>query len=117
MGLDTTHNCFHGAYSSFHRFRKTIGLQIGIELDKMEGFGGETPWDKVSPDLYPLLSHSDCDGKLTVSECKKVYRGLNELVSNFNPELPHDSDFLQRVDQFKEGLMDAINKKQQVKFR
>lgn len=39
MGLDTTHGCWHGAYSAFHRWRKTIAFTAGLPpLDLMEGF-------------------------------------------------------------------------------
>lgn len=32
MGLDTTHDCWHGAYSAFHRFRHGIARAIGLDL-------------------------------------------------------------------------------------
>jgi hypothetical protein len=38
MGLDTTHGCWHGAYSAFNRWRKTLAKLAGIPLDLMEGY-------------------------------------------------------------------------------
>ena len=38
MGLDTTHGCWHGAYSAFNRWRTAIARQIGLPLNMMEGF-------------------------------------------------------------------------------
>lgn len=38
MGLDTTHECWHGSYSAFYRWRKEIAKQVGIPLDLMRGF-------------------------------------------------------------------------------
>lgn len=38
MGLDITHDTWHGAYSAFHRWRKEIAKPLGIPLDLMEGF-------------------------------------------------------------------------------
>lgn len=39
MGLDTSHNCWHGAYSSFHRFRKALARTARIpNLELMDGF-------------------------------------------------------------------------------
>jgi hypothetical protein len=39
MGLDTTHNCWHGAYSAFMRWRQEIAKAAGLPpLDLMEGF-------------------------------------------------------------------------------
>jgi len=38
MGLDTTHGCWHGAYSAFHRWRAGLANAAGIPLDLMEGY-------------------------------------------------------------------------------
>lgn len=39
MGLDTSHECWHGAYSAFHRWRSEIARVAGLPpLDLMEGF-------------------------------------------------------------------------------
>jgi hypothetical protein len=39
MGLDTTHNAWHGAYSAFMRWRKEIAKAAGLPpLELMEGF-------------------------------------------------------------------------------
>ncbi len=38
MGLDTSHGCWHGAYSAFMRWRETIAAIAGIPLWLMENF-------------------------------------------------------------------------------
>lgn len=38
MGLDTTHGCWHGAYSAFMRWRKELARVAGIPLMLMDGF-------------------------------------------------------------------------------
>lgn len=39
MGLDTTHNCWHGAYSAFMRWRQEVARAAGLPpLELMEGF-------------------------------------------------------------------------------
>lgn len=38
MGLDTSHDCWHGAYSAFNRWREGIAKAAGIPLPLMEGF-------------------------------------------------------------------------------
>lgn len=38
MGLDTTHDCWHGAYSAFMRWRMKLGEISGIPLGLMEGY-------------------------------------------------------------------------------
>lgn len=39
MGLDTSHNAWHGAYSAFHRWRKALAKAAGLPpLELMDGF-------------------------------------------------------------------------------
>lgn len=38
MGLDTSHDCWQGAYSAFMRWRKALASVIGLDLDKMGGY-------------------------------------------------------------------------------
>lgn len=46
MGLDTSHDCWHGAYSAFHRWRQKLAEVAGLPpLDLMEGFW-RRPTDK-----------------------------------------------------------------------
>lgn len=70
MGLDTSHNCWHGPYSSFNRFRYSLGYQIGINLNDYSGYGktGVKDLTKIEHELMPLFNHSDCNGILTVEE-------------------------------------------------
>lgn len=38
MGLDTSHDCWHGAYSAFMRWRRRLAQVAGIPLPFMDGF-------------------------------------------------------------------------------
>ena len=38
MGLDTSHGCWHGAYSAFSRWRCGIAKAAGVPLDLMQGY-------------------------------------------------------------------------------
>lgn len=38
MGLDTTHGCWHGAYSAFSRWRMKLAEVAGVPLPLMEGY-------------------------------------------------------------------------------
>lgn len=118
MGLDTTHGCFHGTYSKFHRFRKALAAQIGISLDEYKQYNDKGFKDlrDLKGDLIPLLNHSDCDGELSVEECKMIERGIANVLANFNDKLGHDDDFGERLAQFREGLLDAIEKGEVVVF-
>lgn len=122
MGLDTTHDAWHGAYSSFNQWRKWIALQIGIDLYKMEGFGGEISWDTVKDDLKYLLNHSDCDGYITSLRCKKIAVRLKEIIGDRKvPEDWYSSEdedayFLYKTKQFMKGCKLAHNRNERLEF-
>lgn len=110
MGLGTTHDCWHGAYSAFHRWRCQIAEVAGIPLELMEGFhsqqvtrsrlsaSGATgycadallemmerwlplKWDSLKPDaLHILLRHSDCDGSIESKHCGPIADRLEEVI-------------------------------------
>lgn len=47
MGLDTTHGCWHGAYSAFGRWRDGLAKAADIPLQLMEGFYSSDPTDYI----------------------------------------------------------------------
>ncbi len=47
MGLDTTHDCWHGPYSRFHRWRQELAKVAGVPLPLMEGFYAKPPTEAV----------------------------------------------------------------------
>lgn len=86
MGLDIFSSDevknFHIGYLSFSRMRAFFVLHYGEtlyrvydEILKNLGYCDDGVWfdlcDKIG-DLSILISHSDCDGKLTSDECKKL---------------------------------------------
>jgi len=76
MGLDVSCECgaygFRaGSYSGFHYWRVKLAKSVGIELDKMSGFGGSVIWTEDEPH-YELLDHSDCEGEITAQQCEKL---------------------------------------------
>ncbi len=118
MGLGTSHNCWHGPYSSFNRFRKSLAAQIGISLDEYIGYGDNGTKDllTIQHDIMPLLNHSDCDGYLTVEESTKIINGLNAILNNFNEKIESDYNFKELIVQFRDGCIDAVFKKEKIKF-
>ena len=52
MGLDTTHDAWHGGYGMFHAWRTWIAKQEGIPLGLMQGFYA-WQWDDDDDKLYP----------------------------------------------------------------
>lgn len=119
MGLDTTHNCWHGPYSSFNRFRYSLAQQIGINLDDYAGYdeNGTKDLSKINHELMPLFNHSDCDGILTVEESKSIVIGLNNILNDFNKKIESDYDFKENIIQFRDGCLDAISKNEIIEFK
>lgn len=120
MGLDTTHNCWHGAYSAFMRFRRCVAKAAGIDLDKMEGFGEEgVQWDTLRPSpLWKLLHHSDCDGEIAPEDCAGVADALEDIL----PKLPETGEghlshgVRAAAEQWIKGLRAAAAAGEPVKF-
>lgn len=118
MGLDTTHGCWSGPYSSFNRFRYSLGQQIGINLDDYLGYGGGGTKDleDIKHNIMPLLNHSDCEGRLTVKEARKIAKGLQEILDNFNEDIPADHYFKNKIETFRDGCLFAVSKKEMIHF-
>lgn len=117
MGLDTSHDCWHGPYSAFHRWRAGIARLAGIDLEQMEGFGGEwRSWDSVpqSP-LLILLMHSDCDGEIAARDCGPLADELERLVQNMPAGADYDS-LRPATERFISGLRAAAHNNEDVVF-
>lgn len=90
MGLDCSHDAFHGAYSAFNLLRKEVANAVGgsypphdnRELDgDMWYIDGDTYTAESHPGLFAFLSHSDCDGEFTADECTQVANDLEPLIA------------------------------------
>lgn len=115
MGLDTTHDCWHGAYSRFMQWRIELAKAAGMPpLRDMRGFSGDRPcleWEDQVPDvIHVLLNHSDCDGEIAHSDCLPLARRLCVLAA-LVPE-----EWMQRTIEFAAGLLRAHNLNQNVEF-
>lgn len=122
MGLDTTHNCWHGAYTAFHRWRVEIARVAGINLEAMEGFVHEyqqgTKWETLKPDvLYVLLNHSDCDGYISWRYTKKLADRLTELLPLLEGDGGgHIGSYKEKTQIFIDGLLAAYKAHERVEF-
>lgn len=115
MGLDTTHNAWHGSYSTFARFREKVAAAIGINLSEMDGFGGTVKWESLPPDdLHLFLNHSDCDGSLSPRECALIALRLVQI----GPKLSSDGPFSDRksAKQFANGCWQAAQRNETLEF-
>jgi hypothetical protein len=131
MGLDTTHDAWQGPYSSFMEWRIWLAEKIGINLIEMEGFSerdysnpkrkmGTIKWDTVNDDLKHLLNHSDCDGHLTTTQCKKIASRLkfilDGMTGDYSNEWTHESMMYNYTKRFRKGCLKAVKNKEKIKF-
>ncbi len=86
MGLDFSHADAHWSYGGFNRFREALAVEAGFNINDFKGFGGNKGWEEMQDDIKPLLNHSDCEGGLTVNECKKVAPRLRQLVAAWDDD-------------------------------
>lgn len=113
MGLDFSHCGATWAYSGFGRFRRKLAAEIGMDLYEMEGFDGNIPFSNYQDDILPLLDHSDCDGELSIEECKKVAPRLRQLVSSWE-----DNDFDKNTAlELADGMDYAVKCNEPLEFR
>jgi len=122
MGLDFSHGNAHWAYSGFSRFRKRLAAVYGVDLDQMVGFQhpweehkvpNPIPWTTQCGELQDLINHSDCDGHLTPTQCKKIAPALRRAV-----ELWADNDWdKNEALKLAEGMEEAIEAKENFEFQ
>jgi hypothetical protein len=89
MGLDTSHDCWHGPYSSFMSWREWLAGQIGIPLRMMEGFADYQPRFKdleMVEAIMPLgLGDTACFVQSMVRACMRGFpvrwQGLSDPLN------------------------------------
>lgn len=115
MGLDTTHDAWHGPYSLFNRFRYKLAAEIGIDLDEYIGYGagGTKKLEDIKHDIMPLLNHSDCDGLISPTTCLYVAAGLMKIEENLS-EI--NADIRDDIIQFRNGCLDAFMRNENLEF-
>lgn len=97
MGLDIhikglkREDTYHGGYVRFGSYRMEVAKAFNKTLGEIYEKPYLTPkyeftddeikqWNQLcNDDLDIFLWHSDCDGKLTPKECKKIYNELRKL--------------------------------------
>lgn len=114
MGLDFSHCDAHWAYSGFARFRNKLAIEVGLDNYYEINSTDDTRFSKIKDDpILPLLAHSDCDGYLTVSECKTVGPRLRELIRSWSDDDPDKMKAIELAD----GMANAAKKRQQLEFK
>ena len=104
MGVNFSYCNAHWTYNLFHEFRVKLAHEVGIDLNQMEGFGGDRSFSNYKDAIIPLLEHSDCEGELTVEDCARIAPRLRQLVCSWNG----DPDQIQ-ARMLAEGMEHAAN--------
>lgn len=128
MGLDTSHNAWHGSYSGFSNFRKAVCKAANMgELDEYIGFGGTKPFPHwIDIPVVPLLDHSDCDGylgdKSNTVRNEAILLGVADYLDMlcdegrlFDPE-GKEGWYYRAARQFAKGCRDAADAGEVVEF-
>ncbi len=144
MGLDTTHDAWHGAYSSFSRWRDTLTKAAELPMAAptsaydLRGEVVDADWDSVNNDnimgewgekrptlsdgtydpLLFLLCHSDCEGLLHPYHSGLIADRLEELL----PKVEgidgggHIGNMGDKTRRFIAGLRLAVERGEDVEF-
>lgn len=99
------HSGVEMAYSQFNQMRAKLAKEIGMDLRKMEGFGGSEKFSDWNDDIIPLLEHDDNEGSLSREQCEKIYPRILSLIENWEdcPEKERAFDFAMVLKQCAEG--------------
>jgi hypothetical protein len=122
MGLDISHNTWSGAYSSFSTWRQEVARVAKLpNLNLMEGFGGNMPWDSLlEHPLYELMNHPDNEGEIEWRHLAKIADELERLLPLLPDEKGVDVNswfgYRDRTEQFIKGLRLAYKKKENLRF-
>jgi len=88
MGLDCSHDAFHGSYGAFSRFRDALVECIGGRVDRGNTFEGEKSYwwfpegmnSSTNPGLYEFFSYSDCDGEISPEMCARLADEMEAIL-------------------------------------
>ena len=83
-------------YDSFGGFRRKLAAHININLDDMQGYDGDQPWNTVTSPLRHLLDHPDDRGELSPQQAVELAPALQQALfafardHNYGPRYNYD---------------------------
>jgi hypothetical protein len=138
MGLDTSHDAWHGAYSAFSRWRNHVATAAGYKIvrntsngwvhdnvdlswDVFEDKNYQGEWDHPPGDdpLLYLIVHSDCDGVIHPREGRHLAARLESLLPKLDEDASGGHVWSMRgvTQRFIDGLRLAAEAGEDVEFR
>jgi hypothetical protein len=120
MGLDTSHDCWHGPYSQFMRWRCYLHWAItgepGDTRDALEAAWESGRYDDQSVPINVLMRHSDCDGSIPADVCGPLADALQRLVDDRMPKRGIYDEKRPATERFISGLRRAAAAGECVEF-
>jgi len=133
MGLDLSHGQYSSAYSTFNEMRRWVSKLAGFDLDEYFEYYLDNEKEKriatgrvlptkslkddlvlLADDLYVLVDHSDCEGKINPNDCNRLAKRISGLIAL--PEAQVGGYHLQKAIDFVESLEDAFNQNEILEF-
>lgn len=133
MGLGTTHDCWHGPYSMFMRWRQWINhfvmvdrgnagdeaarkiSHMGATRDALEKAWADGHYKDQSVPINVLMGHSDCDGEIPTEVCGPLADALEGLMHHM-PERGTYDEQRPATERFIRGLRKAAAANENVEF-
>lgn len=142
MGLDTSHDAWHGAYSSFGGWRREVAIAAGLiqknetlfpkaYYDPDEMRDSPLDWDKLNKQtdcmgvwyeepedpIFYLINHSDCEGVIQFQHLLPLADRLEKLVPLVDNQDFHFTDWQEsKTQRFVDGLRAAYDAGEDLDF-
>lgn len=134
MGLDTSHDCWHGACGAFTRWRDALAKAAGYAFVRPEGqrrdmvlidWGHITEanlfgqWEETPADpLLVLIAHSDCEGRIVPRDAGPLADRIEQLLDGLptDRDFGHVGDWRETTRRFVDGLRRAVAAGEDVEF-
>lgn len=118
MGLDTSHNCWHGPYTIFNEWRNMIARTAGLSVDWYsitdDNLWGEWKSTPKEP-LMILIAHSDCEGVIHPDQAGPLADRLEQLLDKL-PSVSNAEFWRYKTQRFIDGLRLAVENSENVDF-
>ena len=118
MGLDTSHDAWHGPYSSFNEFRVAIHAALGgapTTQDLSDAWEAGRYNDQSVP-INVLMNHSDCDGEIAAKDCGPLADAMEALLPKLSNAPDEYLSVRSKAKRFIVGLRDAAEANEPVDF-
>jgi hypothetical protein len=105
------------SYTGFKRFREKIGQSVGLIIERdINHRILEQDWNKWDRDWFIFLTHSDCDGHLTSSQCGRIAKKLKSVIEKWPTNDIVESYDVEQAKSLIEAMEHCKDKKKKMEF-